>query len=149
MYGVAIGLAAVVASGVSAREVSSQPSGKAAEVKPVTLAGCLQRDSQVSSVAAATAVDVTAFRLIGVSADALRSAAAASALDVGGATMVRLQRYCDLDFLDHLGHAVEVRGRLIDAGPDVRRLSVVTALGTIGWTPVIQVESFHAGGACQ
>jgi hypothetical protein len=149
ILGVALVLATVVASGVGVRAASRQGSEKPAQNPEVTLVGCLERDSPTSSAAAQTASDITAFRLAGVSADALRSAESAAGFEATSATAVRLRRYCDLDFLDHVGHTVKVSGRLVDEGLDARRLSVVTAQGTIGWTPVIRVESFDVGGACR
>ncbi len=149
ILGVSFTLAAAVASGVSVRAASWQAPDKPAHVSSVKLAGCLELDSQVSSVSARTAFDITAFRLVGVNADALRAAGASFGFDTQGATAVRLRRQCDIDFFDHQRRIVEVEGRMVDEGPDVRKFTVVTSQGVIGWTPVIDVESFSVHGPCR
>jgi hypothetical protein len=149
ILGVSFTIAAAVASGVSVRAAAWQAPDKPAHVSSVKLAGCLELDSQVSSVSARTAFDITAFRLVGVNAEQLRNAGTSFGFDTQGATVVRLHRQCDLDFLDHQHRIVEVEGRLIDEGPEIRKFTVVTSQGVIGWTPAIEVESYSVHGPCR
>ena len=139
--GTALVLAASVAGAVGARGATLQMSDTTAASNVVKFTGCLERDAPVASASAGDASAITTFRLTGVDAASLKNALGSAGAALTGPPALRLLSTHESELYDRLDRRVEVTGRLIDEGPEARKLVVVTAQGSIGWTPAMRVSS--------
>lgn len=124
----------------------------ATQGKSVKLVGCLEHDTPASSAAATNAIQVTAFKLSAIDANAFKTATASAGIDATGPAELRLRSSDDFTLLDRVGRRVEVTGKF-DEDPSTTRPPkglAVTAQGVVPWLPVLRVSSVNTiASTCQ
>jgi len=116
-----------------------------ADSKSIKLVGCLEHDTPASSALATSAMQVTAFRLSAIDANAYKAATSSVGFDASGPAQLRLRADDEFNLLDRVGQRVEVTGKFEEDTSTVRPANglAVTAQGVVPWLPVLRVTSVH------
>jgi len=116
-----------------------------ADSKSIKLVGCLEHDTPASSALATSAMQVTAFRLSAIDANAYKAATSSVGFDASGPAQLRLRADDEFNLLDRVGQRVEVTGKFEEDPSTVRPANglAVTAQGVVPWLPVLRVTSVH------